>query len=105
MLYSSIHCIEYNKLRSNISNIHNHDIHATNSYNHRTYLASMGPTQYVGNHPIVSSYSFPMRFKNIVIACTKTLLHLNIVSNTSLATFTGPQTYALVVYEATSRAL
>ena len=74
MLYSSIHCIKYSKPRSNISNIHNHHIHATKSFNHETNSASVGPIQYVGNHPIVSSYSFPMRLKNVVIACTKTLL-------------------------------
>jgi hypothetical protein len=63
--------------------------------------ASVGPTTMRWE----PSHSFPMRSKNIAIACTKTLLHLDNVFNTLLAMFTGPQTYALVVYEATSRVL
>jgi hypothetical protein len=69
-------------------------------------MASGGPIAWcVGNHPTLSSHLFLMSLKNVAIACTKTLLHLDNVSNRSLATFTGPQTDALVVYEATSRAL
>jgi hypothetical protein len=81
-------------------------IHVTNSSaSSNLELANLdfeGPTSVYWEQ---AHSEIPVTIKNVAIACTKTLLHLDNVSTRSLATFMGLERAALVVYEATSRAL